>query len=528
MMTTLQLADRFFKNAASFSARCQTLPRFEQVDALTVETGRWFGALAGDEGDAVTLKRRLWRLRATAQLTLMPFDNPDLLLQEECKEITALARFYPALVQRRDQLVGLVDALVKSTENPKRVEVFKRLSEYQENNRSVGLVAALTRGRVPGWPSAFLVELGSLFPDLEIITSKAGIDQSSFDRIILPSGGRLCPFLRDLHFCGFTETLEFIAYRSEAVSIQERPNLPSGTLKMESIRHEPTTGQSVASDEVAVASDSWMQQRFWASARSELTGGAFANGTQFRVRARLVILANIWKTFLEDDSKVLEVSEVLIHGEGAHDAVQKLPRRRVSELKAGHLIALRTSGSGGYLISVADALLRSAGRGRLRAEALEWKSYLAEALVNHGTAKVAKLLEQKHHFLANHRYIEIWTTNRVIRPEKEGLFRDLMVILGALKCLPPGSDTVSLADKYWAQMRELVHFHLMAGNKIRSALLQELRRIIDSGEKVGDEMSITLRGVDAGQLSLYRVSDVDSEVIEVPYTELEVLRHLEG
>jgi hypothetical protein len=178
------------------------------------------------------------------------------------------------------------------------------------------------------------------------------------------------------------------------------------------------------------------------------------------------------------------------------------------------------------LISVADALLRSAGRGRLRAEATEWKAFLLGALVDHGTDKVAKLLAQKHHVLANHRYIEVWTTDRVIRPEREELFRDLMVILSELKCLPPDSEAVSLAHKYWTQMRELVHFHHLAGNKIRSALLRELRRIIDSGEKVEDEMNITLHGVDAGQLSLYRVSDVDSEVVEVPYTELEVLRHL--
>ncbi len=527
MLTALQLADRFFKNAASFSVRWRPLPRFEPVDALTAETGRWFGALADDEGDAATLKRRLWRLRAAAQLTLLPFDHPDLLLQRECIEIAALARFFPSLVQRRDQLVALTDALVRSTENPKRVEVFKRLTKSGENNDSVGLVVTLTRGTVPGWPPAIMAELKSLFANLQTITSKTGLDQSVFDRIILPSGGRLCPFLRDLYFGGYAETLEFIVYRSEAVSTQERPTLPSGTLKIESSRHSTLSGPPAISDEGSGASDAWMRERFWAAARSDL-GGSLANGVQFRVRARLVILGNTWKTFLEDDSKVLEVSEVLVDGDGAHDALQKLPRRRVSELKAGHLIALRTSGSGGYLISVADGLLRSAGRGQLRAEALEWKGYLLQALVNHGTAKVAKLLAQKHHSLANHRYIEIWTTNRVIRPEKEDLFRDLMVILGNLNCLPPNSDAVSLASKYWARMRELVRFHHIAGNKIRRALLQELRRIIDSGEKVEDEMNITLRGVDAGQLSLYRVSDVDSQVVELPYTELEVLRHLEG
>src|SRR5207249_3263822 len=106
-------------------------------------------------------------------------------------------------------------------------------------------------------------------------------------------------------------------------------------LKMESGRHGTPPEPPFLSNEFSVTSDVWVQERFWASARSGLSSPA--NGVQFRVRARLVILANRWKTFLEDDSKVLEVSEVLVDGDGAHDALQKLPRRRVSELKAGHL-----------------------------------------------------------------------------------------------------------------------------------------------------------------------------------------------
>lgn len=528
MESLLQLVEHRFRNAECFRVKRYLLPRFQPIDSLVAETGRWFSALGDDEDNTVDLKRGLWRLRAAAQLTLLPYAAPEVLLAHEAQGIVEFARYYPTLAPRIEVFSTMVEGLLGSQENPKREAVFKLVGECLSAGEKVALVAALTRGKVPGWPQSAVDELKGVFPQLHVVTSFGGLEKDTFDRIVVPGSGRLCSFFDDLHGGGYSSRLSIIAYVSEGVRLAGVRSLPSATFSRRTAVPADVLVQEPAPEPGVAAGDAWVQERFWQSARADAELGVSEERETF-VSARLVILANAWSAFLENESKILEVSDVLENGgvEGG-EFVQKLPRRSVQDLRPGHLIALRTTRSGGYLVSLADALLRAAKRPKLRIEALEWKGYLLEAVQRYGTARINAILAADKHGMVNHRYMEIWTTDRVIRPESKAVFECLMAALSSLGCLPAGADSARLAKDYWAKMDELLHYHHVAGSRIRDALLGRLRAMIRSGEHIGDQFSITLEGLDAGELSLYRVTDVDTQVLEVPYTQIEVLRPLEG
>jgi hypothetical protein len=279
------------------------------------------------------------------------------------------------------------------------------------------------------------------------------------------------------------------------------------------------------SDSGQITVDSWIEKKFWETMRGNPSKPQPGQLQIPLIKARMVVLANSKKVFLEEGQKVIEVGDVLNGTVRLEDLGAKLPRRRVRELSEGHRIALRTSRGGHYLVEVADELLRRVGKDDLRRKALDWKSWLRTGIETHGTAYLSQLLKKKGHVLSDHKYIWMWTTDAVIRPESESLFYELIAILHELNLCIGNADVVELAQFRWERMRELIHYHHLAGNEIRKALLAQLRDVLESGGSVEDEIHLTLPG--AGALSLFLISDVDREVVEVPYNELDVIRQIE-
>jgi hypothetical protein len=535
MKPPLSITDHRFGNAANLRIEEFRLPGFAPVDQVAAETLRWFTALGDADGAEVAqLKRRLWMIRTTAHLTLMSYANAALSFESEQRAIVGLARYYPQLAQRAQHFSGLLRVLVESSENPKSASVCALLDGSLERGNRVGLVTMMARGRVPGWPSEGIEEIRRRFPQVRLITGTAVLESEFFDHVVIPGGGKLCPIHADLHRCGYAGKLSVVVYQGEYLRKVERNALPGGTFTRSAPASgtQPSTGHTVpvvppVDDALAAAPDAWVQQRFWQMARGDLRSSGTGERDVY-IPARLVILANAWRTFLADDQSVIEVSEVLTTLGGGAESLRRLPRRKVFDLRAGHVIVLRTSRSGvDYLVTMADSLMRAENRSSLRSESLVWKKYLLDAVRKHSTARINRMLSERKHAVANHRYIEVWTTPRVIRPESPELFEALLETVGSLDCLPKGVSGSALAARFWEEMTELLHYHHVAGNRIRDSLLRRLRAMINAGEHVQDEFTITLDGADAGQLSLYRVTDVDTEVIEVPYTHLEVLRTLE-
>lgn len=533
MAMLFELADRIFRNARHFKVLCHQIPDFAPVDELIRETGQCFSALKDAEDDyATTIRSKVWRLRATVVFTLLPFNSQDLKLKEQLESIRVETRYVPFLKDRMEQLTKIVEFLLDNPGNPKREKVFELLREREDGGAGVGLVNVLARGPTPGWSNRLVIEIRKVAPHCELISSNKTLKYSTYGQIILPSNGRLSPLFYDLYHACRTVRLDMVPYKREGIKAPHRKFLPKGTLSKISVPKTPGRlphdGLNSQDDQV----DEWIQRRFWESIRGVLGRGSLPEGQggdrQFLVRARVLVLANNTKVYLREGMKVIEISDLIDGRLSVEECGMRFPRRRVDQLRDGDLIVLRTSGSGDYLIDVADALMKADGKGTLRASALDWKPVLQKALEKHGSEEVARLLKKNGHSLSNHRYVWMWTTVHVIKPKSESCFRELMAILHDLGYGLGHKDPVEIAGSRWKRMKEIIRYHGMAGQRIRQSLLARLREIIEKGVVITDSYRLTLPDVSAGEMCVFRVAGVDPETIEIPYHQAGVIMDLES
>jgi len=513
------LADRIFQNAQNFKILCHWLD-FPPMDELIKETRLWFATL-GQEEDTISLRRKIWLLRSTAILALLPFDSEDLGFNQQILSIKREAAYIPYLEERQERLENLIQFLVENPDNPKRRKVFQLLQESWIQGIKVGLVYAVTRGSLPGWSEKLIRELQELAPGKELIepiSSPKVLRAGTYKQIIFPANGSLSPLLMDVYHGCRTQRLDVVAYKKEGIKVPQRLTLPKGTLiKIRPVRTLEEL-QQTTSDPV----DEWAQRRFWESIRAleaKVDIPPSVKGDhEITVEARLVLLSNNKKVYLRDDLSVIEISDLVAGLESLEDYGKKLPRKIVNQLEVGDLIVLRTSGSGDYLYDVANSLLEADGKRRLRDEALDWKPVLKQAIKIHGTEAIfIRLKNRGHELKTNHRYIGLWTTDVVIGPKSESRFRNLISIIYELGYKVGNSDQVTAASTRWQKMKEIIRYHGKAGRKIRQDLLKELRRMIESGVIITDSYSLTIPDVSAGELSVFRVAGIDPEAVEIPY-----------
>jgi hypothetical protein len=196
---------------------------------------------------------------------------------------------------------------------------------------------------------------------------------------------------------------------------------------------------------------------------------------------------------------------------------RRFPRRLVNQLSVGDLIVLRTSGSGDYLIDVAKALMEKNGKSNLYNTALSWKKMLKCGLNNYGSDYIASRLAKKGYKINGHKYIWMWTTNLVIRPQSQSLFYELIGILEELDCSEDFTNPLSMVDDWWKEMKEIIRYHMLAGREIRKSLLSRLSEMVKQGVMITDKYSLTLPGVNAGEMAVFRVNGIDSKTIDLPY-----------
>lgn len=529
MPSKFLLARRIFQNAKEFSVIPHSLD-YPPVDELIKETSGWFSILGGEE-ETISIRRKIWLLRSTIVLSLLPFDNVELRLNSQFNSIKEELTYLQFPRERLEKLEVLIKFLIESPQNPKREKVFKILNESWGLGIKVGLVFAISRGSIPGWSKTLIMELEKLAPKstmLELISSPKILRDRTYRQIIFPANGALSPLLNDIYNGYYTKQLDLVTYRREGIKIPQRLSLPKGTVLK--LRPDNDLGELIkfSPDKKDILVDDWAQRRFWESLRGLSTG---VNSTpldhEVTIEARLVLLSNK-KVYLRDDLRVNEISDLAEGRISFEDYGRRLPRKSVNQLEIGDLIVLRTSGSGDYLYDVANSLLRADGKGDLRVKALDWKPVLEQAIKQYGTEYIFnKLRERGHEMKTNHRYIGVWATDIVIRPDSENRFQDLICILYELGFMVKGNNPTQVARERWQEMKEIIRYHGKAGRKIRQDLLTELRRIIESGIKITDSYSLTVPDVSAGELSVFRVTGIDPETVEIPYHRTGVIMDME-
>lgn len=531
MQAPFELAQMIFQNAHKFSVQCHTISDFPPVEELIRETGRWFYELGNEDDDSFrSLKMKIWRLRASVIYSLLPFDSKELGIAEQLWSLQREVVYVPFLQERVGRLTKILQFLLETPGNPKREKVFELLQACPDKGCGTGIVVSLVRGPTPGWSKTVANEIVNIVPKCEFIQGSKALKHRTYRQLILPASGRLSPVVVDLYHGCRTERLDVVVYQREGAYTPHKRSLPKGTyVKRMPLKILPTVGPSEQpAGETCL--DEWAQRRFWESLREHLPGGMSpaVQDRDFFIKARIVILADNRKVCLREDMHVIEISE-LVEGQADFEiSGKKYPRRRVDQLKEGDLIVLRTSGSGEYLVDFADVLMEADGNGNLRATALDWKPQLSQALLVHGSEKITLLLNSKGHGISNHRYLWMWTTDLVIRPQSRQLFLDLINILNSLGFGLKEGDPFAAATKRWEKMKEIIRYHGKAGRKIRQALLERLRKMIKDRVVITDSYHLSLPSLSAGEISVFRVAAIDSVSIDIPYSHAGVITPLES
>ena len=505
-----------FKYAPQFRLRTSRIARLPHVDGLVSETRKWFGALRDEEGGyGRDLRIQVWRLRTAVLYGLVAFDDPALDVRAITQAIVNRGEHFPSLRERCAPLSDLVDALVSDPRNPKRDAVRTELESNAVDGKKVGFIVALARNHLPAYTSDLIEDFQTLGKGIQFVASRRHLLASTFDHIVVPFGTRQCALANEI-LCGYrAPTATVIAYHSEAMA-------PRGGIRLPCAISVPDRPEDV--DDLDESSpdldDSPDREVFWSAikhAEAGEGGDAGNTDTAYTLPARGILLANGAHVFLRDDSKAIEISD-LIEGRQSLDNLKKrLPRTTVRRLQTGDLIVLRVQGSGEYLVEVADELMRKDGKARLRGSAIDWKPMLKDVLTKYGSRWLLQQLEKRDFHLANHSYIWKWTTGEVIGPQKESLFCEIIAILDDCGTAFGESDVLEAAKRRWEEMKELKHYHQKAGRQIRGSLLSRLRTIIDSRPKIGSEYELQIPGVSAGTLAIVRIAAVDTEVVSIPY-----------
>ncbi len=522
--SSIRRSIKVFDNATHLSILRHELNSFVPLDELTKDVSKIFQLLRDTQDESArTIKYGIWRLRSTIELSLLPFDDEELLLGDQLERLQSEIRYYPDVQAYFERISKIISFFHENPVNPKREFVFRLLRETNEQGIEVGLISYLRRGGIPGWSGKLWTDIRKIVPLCRPIPSSSVLKNKIFDKIILPSGGKYSPLNHAIVYGYRTPEIDMVFYKKEPLGIKKVRKLPQGSYPVDT-QKKPDIPSFIEEVEQI---DNWVEEDFWKRIRDEaikesLYGVPLVDRYTL-VKARLVLLANKARVLLEEDHKVIEISGVL---EGETD-VRKFPRCRTNQLKRGDLIVLRTAGSGDYLNDIAKSLMKADGCENLTENAMDWKEILYGALTTFGSELIASRLKIRGHNLRDHKYIWIWTTDQVIRPESSELFVDLISILEELECNLSENNHEKYAEEKWRQMSKVIHFRRVAGKKIRATLLEQLRKILKNGILIEDEHHLTLPGLSSGELTIFRVTDIDDRTMEVPYNKIGVVTTLD-
>jgi hypothetical protein len=233
------------------------------------------------------------------------------------------------------------------------------------------------------------------------------------------------------------------------------------------------------------------------------------------VKARLILLAGGNAVWLAEEKKVLSSSTKSVELDDC------FAYRSLSSLREGDYVVLRTSGSKDIVRDVADAGLAREGKRDLRGKALDWKGELVALVEGQEVDRFARALARRNVRLSNSDYLRLWATDIVMRPATIERFRVLIRTMKEQGALLNGEDEEAYVTSRWSMMDEIEHYHREAGFAIRRTLLSELRRRFREGA-ITDNLRLKLPELGNAEMSLFRVTGVDSETSVVP------VRHIES
>lgn len=523
-MNIIDILVKRYDNASNYKVNIHNINNYEPIINLNKNIYLIIRDLKENEEDQsrVTI-RKLYNLLSSVSLTLLPFDSKELNLYDQINDLVEQISYYPHLVKYCNEVYEVIEFINQNPQNLKRSKVLDLLNEHNSEFANCGLIAKLVKyGATPGWNEKLINELNHNFSNCDLIFSKKVFKNKVFDSLIIPSGSRNIDykFLYTLFYSCSASIIEVVKYSIENFQTPDIVILPKGNLSKSVSRIDnKKTAQTI--EEVFIDED--LKSLFDEFIKEETNQSDLQtdnNFSQFKLEVKPVLLAADKLIYLKNNMQVIEISDLIEGGVSLEEKGNKLPRVPVNNLREDDLIVLRTSGSGEYLVDLANQIMLKDGKKKLREEALSWKQVLKNVLENYGSSEIAKKLTQSGLYKSPQGYVWIWTTNDVIRPNSLELFNLLMLLLKEYGELVDGADPTLIALKKWQQMGEVLQYHMKAGRVIRTALLKKLRELISTGVQISDSYHLTLKGLDVGEMSVFRVSAIYPETVMIEYSKV--------
>lgn len=221
--------------------------------------------------------------------------------------------------------------------------------------------------------------------------------------------------------------------------------------------------------------------------------------------AKIVWLENRHVVFINatEDAKIRII---------ALDDDDPIQRKRVDELVPGDFLLLRTEGGGDLIEPIADNIMGERAKKNRECQK-RWKTLLKDALDNnHGgcfTSLSISLIDSGAKNMTEAR-VRHWLTPEAILPRDRCDFDSIMNLIGM-------RDDIQY---YWECSKEIFIAHHKAGNYIRQKLLKlvnqaDIREMVRIGE-----MTFELGEKGGGNLTAYRVSEINETPVNIRYTKI--------
>lgn len=510
--TTFSRINRTFENARLISLVRHEI-EFPIASKIIQASSRLFQILDRSDPAQAEISRRLWVLRSTILFTLLPFNDSDLKIELQMKELKLATESMPEARPMIESLGESILAILTDPSNPKCKWINCHVFESDENViEKTGILTALSFGRAPGWPIEKANQLQELIGFMIPIASRKTLKSYIFHNIILPCACSNVSdlLLNDLLFSGVASKFDVLLYPGEKFHVPHRLMLPedgffSSHLQKADIEHEVL----VVNGHGTTEEDSWINEAFWQGLHGAERKGSFGLSP-----ARYMLFYDGAGVFLPEDGRVITLpADSNVTNEG------DLCFLKVENVSEGDIVVLRSGDSGFLLDNASERIMGRADNESLLERATDWKEALDALLVTNTCEDVVNALAERG-VSTRAASVQQWVGPEVLGPGDERVFRELINLLADKgKIKKSGADLMIYVDKCWHDLQTIRGLHQKAGNLIRQDLFRALfKRFGNASSPIvfSDRETIHIAGDTDAELLIMRVNSVDTNVAYVP------------
>lgn len=443
----------------------------------------------------------------------LPFNTPSASdytnLSNLQKQLSGLKVSYPDLSLPASELLNQLETLSRSPLNP----LLSICLSIGKSNRQKKIAVLLKESRlIP--PVEKLISQINLINPIKLIVASQLRSLVYYDKVIIVGSPYWFP--NYVLKAPRTDEIDIVHYRWIRSKWKEEPVfIGSASFEQSPINvQSPKTEAKAKADREMInlqlePKDILLPTIEWNNISKTITCLHLSDNDNDReyVEAKLFLLeGSKAAVFLDRDSKAF----VIDLQEEASSRVNRIP---VEDIEVDMFILLRTSGSGDYIISVANQILKESGQDieEIRNLQQEWKGLLKLAVKRQGLPTVSQnLVKQGSKFAKNELNIRNWMSEVSIKPREKKDFEAILKIIGL----------ENKFNEFYQAADSLDKAHKNAGKHIRKLLLQKVcGSDLTQLEQLGS-MEFELDQVDGGSMTAFRVVDIAPEIHNVPVSKI--------